>query len=287
MSIRAKQSQFGAAGRLRAGRLCQTKPIPPTPGRRPGDENAQNKPNWPERVARNKANLLAATGRRWRQGVYEKQTQSADAGPDKRGLGRLSAGPSLGPIAPNKANLPTRQTGGPAAGTFVTGDKRAKQSQFRRRGRTGKYFVEKELWRIEHAGGLGETKPISARTALAEGRQVGRRCRTDELYKQTQFAPDGHGRPSSRPPAQSLRSGQALPAIRGPKALVAEEQGQAALATKSHPKACGFAVGGPQTRNFAFAGSLPPVPHRTQSHARAGYAENGCIPADPRYHFEQ
>ncbi len=37
---------------------------------------------------------------------------------------------------------------------------RAKQSQFRRSGRMGKYLAGKDLWRIEHAGGFRKTKPI-------------------------------------------------------------------------------------------------------------------------------
>jgi hypothetical protein len=37
----------------------------------------------------------------------------------------------------------------------------AKQSQFRRSGRTDKYLMEKELWRIEHARDLRKTNPIS------------------------------------------------------------------------------------------------------------------------------
>jgi len=73
----------------------------------------------------------------------------------KRDLSRLGARPTLqvGSSAPNKAKF-----GQPGRRRPVGC---AKQSQFRRRDRTGKCLAEKDLWRIEHAGGLGETKPIS------------------------------------------------------------------------------------------------------------------------------
>jgi len=57
------------------------------------------------------------------------------------------------PFVRNKANFGPPGRHGPVDG--------AKQSQLRRRDTTGKCLVEKELWRIEHAGGVGETKPIS------------------------------------------------------------------------------------------------------------------------------
>ncbi len=75
---------------------------------------------------------------------------------------------------------------------------RVKQSQFCPSDRTGKYFAEKDLWRIEHAGDLGKTKPIRAPAALGKDRQ-GWPCRGGtELYKQTQFAPDRLEEPPGR-----------------------------------------------------------------------------------------
>ncbi len=102
-----------------------------------------------------------------------KQRQFARRWPEERGAGvaykqsQFSGGqkgmkaarllvPSVGVIVRNKAN--SRQLGRHGHGGC------AKQSQFCGRGRMGKYLVEKELWRIEHAGGLGETKPISGGT---------------------------------------------------------------------------------------------------------------------------
>jgi hypothetical protein len=53
----------------------------------------------------------------------------------------------------NEANLPGREwaRGGKVVRAGAAGPKRAKQSQFRRSGRMGKYLVEKGLWRNEHA----------------------------------------------------------------------------------------------------------------------------------------
>ena len=198
---RAKQSQFrtGNHGRSRQDRRCcrpgqlrETKPIwsrraatgpsavpnkanSTDPRRGPGDENAQNKPNWPEGVLRHRLDAPL------------RETKPICRRPREGAGGRG--------FMQNKANRR---------------DHRAKQSQFRQSGRMGKCLVEKKLWRIEHAGDLGETKPISARTAMARGRQACWYCRRGRLYKQSQFATDGRGRPSSGSPAHSLRSGHAL-----------------------------------------------------------------------------
>ena len=59
-----------------------------------------------------------------------------------------------------------------------------------------KCFMTKELWRIGHAKGLGETKPIPARTARAKGRQ-GCRCHRRDPSCETKPicpAPTGKGR---------------------------------------------------------------------------------------------
>ncbi len=77
--------------------------------------------------------------------------------------GTSLAGPSLALIAPNKPNLPSSET-------------------------KGKCFGGKELWWIAPTRGPRKTKPISAGTAGAKGRQACWRCRWGRLYKQTQFA---------------------------------------------------------------------------------------------------
>jgi len=55
-------------------------------------------------------------------------------------------------VVRNEANLPGALQEGTGAAKVAhvgtPGPKRAKQSQFRRSGRAGKYLVEKELWRI-------------------------------------------------------------------------------------------------------------------------------------------
>ncbi len=120
-----------------------------------------------KRIVQNEANLgrggacrakrSQSPGRTWGQTPYGVTTNPGPSAPNKANLGRPAAqtNPIRGrAITPNKANLP------PRASRTVAGAKRAKQSQFRRSGRTGKYLVEKELWRIEHAQDLRKTKPM-------------------------------------------------------------------------------------------------------------------------------
>jgi hypothetical protein len=80
-------------------------------------------------------------------------------------------------VVRNEANLPgALQEGARAAKVAhagAAGPRRVKQSQFRRSGRIGKYLVEKELWRIEHARDLRKTKPISSRRTRTAGRWQG------------------------------------------------------------------------------------------------------------------
>ena len=106
-----------------------------------------------------------------------------------------------GPIVRNEANLPV-----PAARRDRWPGDCAKQSQFRRSGRTDKYLMEKELWRIEHARDLRKTKPIARsgapRRCLDCGLGIGDRpavgrlapgLRRTKCAKRTQFARRGRG----------------------------------------------------------------------------------------------
>jgi hypothetical protein len=86
----------------------------------------------------------------------------------------------------------------------------AKQSQFCPSGRTGKYFVEKYLWRIEHAGDLGKTKPIRAPAALGKGRQGCPRRWRDRVVQTKPICPGPTGRAAGPGPEMLPRTGTSV-----------------------------------------------------------------------------
>ena len=99
--------------------------------------------------------------------------QAAGPGPQRANV-RNKANSAAQPIVRNKADSPggaVVQTnpisGGWAAMGRAAAPNKANCAEAKR---TGKYLVEKELWRIEHAGGLGETKPIFTRGEGSVGR---------------------------------------------------------------------------------------------------------------------
>jgi hypothetical protein len=58
--------------------------------------------------------------------------------------------------------------------------------QFRQSDKTGKYLVEKELWRIEHAEDIGKTKPIPGCAGWAGARATGdpgKMCETNPIFR--------------------------------------------------------------------------------------------------------
>ena len=119
---------------------CQTKPIQPgrpADGARTG-QMRETKPN------------LGKMG----HPRDDRVKQSQSGGPTRAGVYRAKQSQFAAPEK-NRWGKPHR----------TSGRNCAKQTQFRRSGRTTKCLVEKDLWRIEHARGLGETKPISARQA--------------------------------------------------------------------------------------------------------------------------
>ncbi len=216
---RAKRSQlrqtnqFGPADRLGPweGETCETNPIHrPGRGQRGAGRgaNVQNKPNSRRRRV-GQGSRDAGRGffphpstlrPRPCQADRAKQTQfpagPGGTGPQGRGARVQSAKQSQ--FGRSRARTPNLRR-----------DDDAKQSQFRRANRTGKYFAEKDLWRIEHATDLGKTKPICpGSTATAPGR--GRNCcrgRAHACETKPIFGPgrrDGSGIRPRMPPAPGL-----------------------------------------------------------------------------------
>ncbi len=86
----------------------------------------------------------------------------------------------------------------------------AKQSQFRGSDRTDKYWADKELWRIEHAPGPGETKPILRLWIADFGLRIGDRpaLRAIPLYCGERNV---RNKPNFHPPYQWMQLRQTNP----------------------------------------------------------------------------
>ena len=180
------RSRLGSQYRLGAGKTgpirvnavlrtkaCETKPI--CRGRPAIAEGRQGRPypySWAEARQTKPIPTSARAGadgrgRRW-SGRWDrpyKRTQFGHTDKDRRGPAKTPTEPSLGPIAPNKPNLPRagrKET--PAAKTTspaVAGDKRAKRSQFP---------VGGHRWTIldgsEYRLRAGKTSPIRVNAVL-------------------------------------------------------------------------------------------------------------------------
>jgi len=139
-----------------------------------------------------------------------KQSQFSP-GPAVKGAGRAArttGGVNCAKQSQSGPHRPKKALAGRTGKATAGRGNRAKQSQFHRSGRTGKYLVQNELWRIEHARDLRKTKPIPAGTALGRDRP---RCRGRRWERVVQTkpicpapTPRGAGpRPEMGPPAET------------------------------------------------------------------------------------